>query len=73
MTPRLWTRAEVLRYAADVVDLYVEERDGRGNCGERAKLLALAELDGALDFEERHAVDVDADIAALLLPSRSAT
>jgi hypothetical protein len=49
-TEQTWTHAQVLRYAAELVDLFAAYVDN-GDTVERAKLKALSELDGALEYD----------------------
>ncbi|HEX8010216.1 MAG TPA: hypothetical protein VF814_04690 [Casimicrobiaceae bacterium] len=61
---KLWSRRQVERYADGVIDSFLAECE-KGVGQGRAKLLALHELAGALDFDESHMNELDEEDAAI--------
>ena len=50
---RTWSHDEVMRFAGETIDLFIEYANNQNDPPARAKNRALAELDGALAHEER--------------------
>jgi hypothetical protein len=57
MTVRLWTRAEVLRYAEGAVDLYRENVRRHGMADAAAAAATAIDTSEALDYDEELAAD----------------